>query len=113
VVTIWLYGSGPVAAATKEIDSRFNQLLYNARTKQFAWDEDEWRRQRTDAEISLEQLVLQIRTELALPEFPTRILWTPDSSNSPDSQGVVGFHASSQAGETPNAVGGDSSLPVT
>jgi hypothetical protein len=41
----------------KEIDSRFNQLLYKARTKQFAWDEDEWRRQRTDAEISLEQLV--------------------------------------------------------
>lgn len=93
VVTVWLYGSGPVAAATKEADSKFNQLLHNARIKQFGWDEDEWRRQRTDAEISLEQLVLTIRRELALPEFPIRILWTPDSSDSPD-LGVVGFRAS-------------------
>ena len=84
VVTAWLDGSGIVAAAIKEVDSKFNQLLHDARTRQSAWDEDEWRRQRTGAEISLERLIMTIRKELALPEFPIRILWTPDSSNSPD-----------------------------
>ena len=84
VVTVWVYGSASVAAATKEVDSKFNQLLHNARTKQSTWNEDEWRRQRTDAEISLEWLIKEIRKELALPEFPIRILWTPDSSNLPD-----------------------------
>ena len=84
VVTAWLYGSEIVASAAKELDSKFNQLLHNARTRQFAWDEDEWRRQRTDAETSLERLVITIRKELTLPEFPIKILWTSDSSNLPN-----------------------------
>jgi len=67
VVTAWLDGSGIVAAAIKEVDSKFNQLLHDARTRQSAWDEDEWRRQRTGAEISLERLIMTIRKELALP----------------------------------------------
>jgi hypothetical protein len=84
VVTVWLYGSEPVTAAAKELDSQFNNLFHNARNKQLEWDEAEWRRQRVSAETTLERLVLAIRQELALPAFPINILWHPDPSNAPD-----------------------------
>jgi hypothetical protein len=99
VVNVWLYGSEPVTAAAKELDVQFNHLLHNARNRQLAWDENEWRQQRSDAEACLETLVSKIRKELALPVFPVKILWTPDSSDSPNVRSELGIGLSHDGGE--------------
>jgi hypothetical protein len=86
VVAVWLYGSAPVTATTKELDSQFNHLLHRALARRLAWDETEWRRQRFDAESALERLVSVIRKELELPDFPVNILWNPDSIETSNAQ---------------------------
>jgi hypothetical protein len=73
VVAVWFHGSEPVTEAVKELDDQANELFLSARDKQFTWDE--WRVRRVVAEQALEQFILAIRREFALPEFPVKLRW--------------------------------------
>ncbi len=88
MVAVWLHGSESVTAVVKELDDRLMKLFLSAWAKQFTWND--WLPARIDAEAALERLILAIRRDLALPEFPIRILWHPDQPGSDASKSSIG-----------------------
>ena len=78
VVAVWFHGSEAVTDAVKELDDQVNELFLSARARQFTWDE--WRLRREVAEQALEQFILAIRREFALPDFPVKLRWHREKS---------------------------------
>lgn len=71
IVAVWLHGSGPVAAAVREIDREVIKMFLAAREHRFSWEE--WRDVRAPAEHALERFIEAVRSELSLPQLDVAI----------------------------------------